>query len=255
MEKETGDKENKWTAPAIVLAGGLVTLAVFNVGVGTESVVMADHMRLALVDSVKIHEDFMCACCGKSIAECECGMAEERRETVDVLVAKGLSKRGVYKGMVKKYTEEILFNTALAAEIRQELVAEAPAIRSVISVEPKSIDVGVISMAKGEVEAVYMVRNVGKVVLEISGLETSCMCTTAFLRNKKEKSPLFGMHDNPKGWSTKLEAGEEMELVVSFDPNAHGPEAVGPVTRTITIFSDDMIDSAKKVQFEADVVK
>lgn len=261
MEKDTSDKKNAWTAPAIVLAGGLVALAVFNVNVKVEPeerrepVVAAGRARLASVDSVKMHGDFVCACCGKSIAECKCGMAEERRAAVDALVARGLSKREVYKEMVKKYTEEILFNTALAAEIKQELADEAPAVRSIISVEPKSVEAGVVSMAKGEVEAVYKVRNAGKAVLEIFGLETSCMCTTAWLRNKKEKSPVFGMHDNPTGWSMELGVGEEAELVVKFDPNAHGPEAVGPVTRTITIFSDDMIDAAKKVQFEAEVVK
>ena len=260
MKKETDGKENPWTAPAIVLAGGLVALAVFNVNAGAElarkePAAAAGQARLAQVDPVNMHGDFACACCGKSIAECTCGMAEERRAAVNTLAARGLSKREIYKEMIKKYSEEILFNTALAAEIKRELAAEAPADRSVISVEPKSIDAGLVSMAKGEVEAVYKVINAGKTGLEISGLETSCMCTTAFLRSKKEKSPVFGMHDNPTGWSMELKPGEEAELVVRFDPNAHGPEATGAVTRTVTIFSDDMIDSARKVQFEAEVVK
>lgn len=210
---------------------------------------------IARVNIEEMHKEFECACCGKNVGDCECGMATGIKTYLQGLAAGGLSKEGIYKEMVKKYTLDILFNEALAAEIKEELIAEAPVDRPILELEPVSIDVGEISMAKGEVEKVYQVKNTGQTNLIITGMESSCMCTSAILRNGGKESPVFGMHDNPTDWSTTISPGGKAELVVTFDPNAHGPDAVGPITRTVSVQSNDVIDSAKKVKFEGEVVK
>lgn len=209
----------------------------------------------ANIDATEVYENLICPCCGKSIAECKCGMAAERRAFVDGLAAAGKNEKGIYKEVFKKYGEEILANEVQAAEIKDELIAEAPANRPIISFEPENVDLGDVSMAKGEVETIYKLKNIGQSNLEISGMETSCMCTTAILRKGEEESPVFGMHDNPTDWSVTLKPGQEADLVVIFDPTAHGPEGTGAVTRTVTVFSNDPIDSFKKIQLEANVVK
>lgn len=219
--------------------------------------VVADEtpVLIAHVNAEEMYQEFECACCGKNVGDCECGMATGIKIYLEGLAAGGLNKKSIYKEMAKKYTLDILFNEALAAEIREELIAEAPADRPILELTPESIDVGEISMAKGEVERVYQVKNTGQTNLIIIGMESSCMCTSAILRNNGQESPVFGMHDNPTDWSTTIVPGGEAELVVTFDPNAHGPDAVGVITRTVSIQSNDVIDSAKKVKFEGEVVK
>ena len=219
-------------------------------GVSDESPILIAH-----VNADEMHEEFECACCGKNIGDCSCGMATGIKTYLQGLAAGGLDKKNIYKEMVKKYTVDILFNEALAAEIKGELIAEAPADRPILELAPASIDVGKISMAKGEVERVYRIKNAGLTDLIITGIESSCMCTSAILRNNGQDSPVFGMHDNPTDWSTTIAPGSEAELVVIFDPNAHGPDAVGVITRTVSVHSNDVIDAAKKVRFEGEVVK
>lgn len=206
------------------------------------------------LNPLEIYKKLVCACCGKSIADCTCGMAKERRAFVDEQVEKNLNEKGVYKEAIKKYGEEILFDTVLAAELKDELRSEAPKDRPIISFELESVDLGEISMARGNVETIFKMKNVGETNLELTSMESSCMCTTAILKNGEETSPVFGMHDNPTDWLTLLEPGEEANLVIIFDPNAHGPEGTGPITRTVTVFSNDPIDSLKKVQIEGEVV-
>lgn len=112
-----------------------------------------------------------------------------------------------------------------------------------IQVTPKVYDFGKVPASQGTVETTFEVKNVGVSNLILSGMETSCGCTKAKLKVKSEKSkviesPEFGMHGNPTDWSASLEPGETAELVVVFDPNFHQNTA-GPVTRTISIFSND----------------
>lgn len=242
-------------ALGMVLAVGFVLAQIARKEPVSSGSQVKNEPTLAAVDAQSIYQNLICSCCGKTIAECNCGMATERRGFVDGLVAAGKDEKGIYKEVFKKYGEEIIASETLAVEIKEELITEAPKDRPIILVEPESTDLGDVSMAKGNVQTTFKVKNQGGSNLELTGMETSCMCTTAFLRKEEEKSPVFGMHDNPTDWSTTLEPGQEADLVVIFDPVAHGPEGTGAVTRTVTVFSDDPIDSFKKVQLEANVVR
>ena len=129
---------------------------------------------------------------------------------------------------------------------------------SKIQVTPITHNFGKIPASEGAVEAVFEVKNVGALPLLISGMETSCGCTTAKLKSKDQESntvesPKFGMHNNPTDWSISIEPGITVELAVTFDPNFH-KNSFGPVTRTISIFSNDPGKSEEKVTILANVI-
>lgn len=121
-----------------------------------------------------------------------------------------------------------------------------------IQVTPLTHSFGKISSSDGVVEAHFKVKNVGVSSLVISGMETSCGCTTAILKNNNQESPIFGMHNNPTNWSTTVEPGMTSDLVVIFDPNYH-KDASGPITRTISIFSNDPGRKEEKIDIYANV--
>jgi hypothetical protein len=72
----------------------------------------------------------------------------------------------------------------------------------------------------GPVSQTFQVRNTGDGPLEISGVSTSCGCTTAEVG------------------SQRLAAGESTDLTVTYDPLAHDG-ATGDFIRLVYIRSDD----------------
>lgn len=117
-------------------------------------------------------------------------------------------------------------------------------------------DLGRIGIRDGVVETVFRVRNGASQPVHLAAIYTSCMCTTATLQFKDGTSAgPFGMpgHDLPTTVDRTLAPGESFEVHASFDPMAHGPDAVGPVRRGIAIHSDN--GSMLELDFTADVVK
>ena len=72
----------------------------------------------------------------------------------------------------------------------------------------------------GPVSHVFQVRNAGQERLEISGVSTSCGCTTAAVDN------------------ARLRPGETANLTVTYDPQAHGG-ATGDFLRVVYVRSND----------------
>lgn len=72
----------------------------------------------------------------------------------------------------------------------------------------------------GPVSQVFQVRNVGRGVLEITGVSTSCGCTSAEIGNRR------------------LRPGETTDLRVIYDPLAHDG-ATGQFMRLVYVRSDD----------------
>ena len=112
-------------------------------------------------------------------------------------------------------------------------------------------------MADGLVTHNFAIENSGDGSLKISGIKTSCMCTSAIFEYNGERSPKFGMHNNPAFWSKEIEPGQSADLEVTFDPNAHGPNATGPVTRVVFVFTNDggTNNQETKFIFSANVIK
>lgn len=108
-----------------------------------------------------------------------------------------------------------------------------------IKIDTFSYDFGEVAMSKGLAVHSFNIKNEGDGDLKIFNISTSCMCTTAVLKVAGKSSPEFGMHNSLAYWSKKLKPQETAELEVTFDPLAHGPEATGPITRRVTLYSDD----------------
>lgn len=111
-----------------------------------------------------------------------------------------------------------------------------------IVLELDKFDLGDVSMANGLATKKVKVTNTGDGNLKINRMQTSCMCTKVALNVDGRRSPEFGMPGHGGGssnWSQVIKPGESGELEIIFDPNAHGPDATGLITRTIDIFSND----------------
>src|SRR3989339_1528292 len=117
-----------------------------------------------------------------------------------------------------------------------------------IVIDSNRYDFGTISMADGLPRHTFTIKNEGTADLDISQISTSCMCTSAILSVDGQDSPKFGMHSNPTFWSQSIAPGQTATLEVIFDPLAHGPDAIGPITRGITGYSND--NGGKNVPFQ-----
>ena len=62
------------------------------------------------------------------------------------------------------------------------------------------------------------------------------------------------MFNNHPKWSETLEAGEEGSLLVSFNPNYHGPEGVGLQQKAIRITASDIHHPLAEIRLTATVI-
>lgn len=123
---------------------------------------------------------------------------------------------------------------------------------SVLTIAPETFDFGEISMAKGNAETKFTLKNDGDEPLKITEVSTSCMCTTAHIDDKH-----FGMAGMGGSNAADIEmpAKSSKEMIVTFDPNAHGPNAVGSITRVIDIRTNSKISPPKEIIIKGTVIK
>lgn len=204
-----------------------------------------------------IYSLFICPCCGKRLDPNNicCGGAKERIEHIDLLVSQGLSENDIILKMVQKFGMDSLADESQKEKVKAELIKNAPKGGPKIIIEPEVYDFGDVSQSKGITSAVLKIRNSGKADLVIDNMDTSCMCTSASVIYNGKEGPKFNMamHGNPKGWSVTIPPGDEAELKIYYDPNAH-KELRGPVTRTIKVFSNDPIEFEKTARIELNQV-
>ncbi|MBC8446977.1 MAG: DUF1573 domain-containing protein [Chloroflexi bacterium] len=239
-------RSNDPDAPEVTLT---IRVTVVEPGRGSEGPTASS------AEVAQLYKMFVCPCCGQDIGSCTCGMAEERRGFIDQHLAYGASTNQVHRAMFQAYGAGAFFYEGLAAQVRTELAETLPAERPVLVVEPLMADLGTIPIAGGPVRTTFVVRNRGQSDLTITGLQTSCACTTAVLETAHGTSPVFSANpsENAESWSATLAPGEDASLVVTFDPMAHGPEATGEIRRVISISSSDPLDSRLDVAFEVKV--
>lgn len=102
----------------------------------------------------------------------------------------------------------------------------------IMPMQDMDYDWGDINIKGGDVDHMFTFKNDGEEDLILKGATTSCMCTTAtFELPNGEFSPDFGMHGEK--WTYSVKPGEEFKMNVVFDPMAHGPNATGPIQRSI----------------------
>lgn len=126
-----------------------------------------------------------------------------------------------------------------------------------IEIDHASKDLGNINYNGGLVTQSFPVKNVGTKDLEIANMATSCMCTNAYFKDENGKSEEFGMKGmtNPSDWKGIIKPGETAEVVAVFDPQYHGPQGVGPISRTVSMETNDPDNPYVEFSFEGVVVK
>lgn len=110
--------------------------------------------------------------------------------------------------------------------------------KSALITSEKIYDFGTISMKNGDVTKEFTVTNSSAEDMFFPLLETSCMCTKAFMvgLDGTTKGP-FGMPGMGyvPSLNETIKAGESRVIRVVYDPNAHGPAGVGQINRFVTL--------------------
>lgn len=128
--------------------------------------------------------------------------------------------------------------------------------KGLLSVATPVYAFGQVSVAEGTAAGQVALTNRGEGPLTITRLESSCGCTSASITAGGEEGPVFGMSHGKNsypGWSTVIPPGGEAVLNVYYNPRVH-PELRGPVTRVVTIYSDDPLRPVHEVRISADQV-
>jgi hypothetical protein len=198
---------------------------------------------------------FICSCCSKPVGECVCGMAKESRDFINKLSFQGMNKNEIINTYVRKYGIESVRNSELREKVQKNIIKNAPEDRPRISFDKQRYNFGDVSQRNGVVYVDFIIKNNGSKDLIINNMDSSCMCTTAKLIVDGRESPEFGMsmHGNPRGWYDTIPPGKTAILRVFYDPNKH-KDLKGPVTRFITIFSNDPINFQTKIRIDLNQV-
>jgi len=117
-----------------------------------------------------------------------------------------------------------------------------------LTISQNNQELGDIPMSKGKVEITYTLQNTGTEPVVLWNATTSCMCTQAYLviNQKGKKSEQITMNA-PRDMKQVVKPWENMTLIAIFDPNAHGPDATWPITRSVYIETNST--SAPKLSF------
>lgn len=111
-----------------------------------------------------------------------------------------------------------------------------------------------IDIYDGIVSKTFQIENTGSNPLKLYDVNTSCMCTTAQIITSTQTSKKFGMHEKNSS-VFEVQPGETAELLVEFDPLFHGPSGVGPISRNVTIKTNDADQPVLSFRLTANVVK
>jgi len=123
-----------------------------------------------------------------------------------------------------------------------------------VSVDSSKYDWGTIDYDKGIVSKNFEIKNTSNAALKLYNVKTSCMCTTAQLKTSDITSKKFQMHESSSD-VIEVKPGDTAQLIVEFDPAFHGPSGVGPITRTITMSTNDSKNSTLTFNLTGNVVK
>lgn len=127
---------------------------------------------------------------------------------------------------------------------------------SPLAAEVATRDLGTVGITDGLVEIAFRVSNRTDEPVQLAAVYTSCMCTEATLEFEDGTTAgPFGMpgHELPVTLDRTLAAGEAFDVRATFDPMAHGPDAVGPMKRAIALHSGN--GSMLQLDFTVNVVK
>ncbi len=120
-----------------------------------------------------------------------------------------------------------------------------------------SFDFKDVKYSGGNAKHGFKIKNAGTKDLTIANMSTSCMCTKVYLQAGNIKSPEFGMKgmSGDSSWKGVVKPGGEAKIVADFDPTAHGPQGVGPISRIVSFETNDPDHPYVEFTFSGVVVK
>lgn len=135
----------------------------------------------------------------------------------------------------------------------------APVVDGELTVSESSWELGDVRMSDGMNTKSVSLTNETSTPVTLTKLETSCMCTTAqIVHADGSESGLKGMPGHSGGsaiLSETIQPGETATLLVNFDPNAHGPEATGAITRNVMMMTNSQAQPEINLTFSGNVIK
>lgn len=243
-----------WQAATLL---GLIILLASPLNTGIQNLGMKHQVEVPsivqVVEASELYDMFTCPCCGTPLNKEEpcCGSMSQMIDFIDQKVSNGANKETIVLATAQEFGLERLTNESDRVALREQLLANAPQDAAKISTSETKKDLGVVSQSKGTTTTDFFIKNEGKSDLVIDKLSSSCGCTSASLIYQSQESLRFYMaghgFDEPnENWQVAIAPGDEAIVRVYYDPTVH-PDLVGPVTRTISIHSNDPIDFETKL--------
>jgi hypothetical protein len=216
---------------------------------------------VATVEAKEIYPMFTCPCCGNPLNKEKpcCGSATQMIDFIDQKVSTGASKDDVILATAQEFGLERLADESERNALREKLLANAPKDAPKISAVEVKNDLGTVSIKKGTVTTEFVIKNEGKSDLIIDKLSSSCGCTSASLVYQGTEGPRFymaghGQESPDANWKVAIAPGGEAQVKVYYDPTVH-PDLTGPVTRTVSVHSNDPVDFETKLTITLDQEK
>lgn len=213
------------------------------------------------VKAEEIYSMFTCPCCGKILNKEEicCGSMSQMIDFIDQKIDTGATKDLVILATAQEFGLDRLANQSDQDKLRQSLIANAPSNAPKLAVAENKIDMGKVSQRDGIATTEFVIKNEGKSNLIIDKLSSSCGCTSGSVVYQGEEGPKFSMpgHGNKEpdpAWQVAIAPGDEAKVKVYYDPSVH-PDLTGPVTRTVSIISNDPVDFEAKLTINLEQVK
>ena len=144
----------------------------------------------------------------------------------------------------------VVIGGGIALGVSGILSKDAPTVaNSVLTATETDYDFGTIQMYDGKVSKVFTLKNNGDETVKLTDIRTSCMCTEVIVDDAA-----YGMH-GPYVSSAVIKPGEEKQVDVIFDPAAHGPEGVGPITRVVSFKTNSTATPQLDLKISGNVVR
>jgi len=132
---------------------------------------------------------------------------------------------------------------------KQTVEVQETVSTSVLSADREIHDFGEIDIFSGLVTTTFALTNEGSEPITVKEGTTSCGCTNAELEGIS-----FGMHEKMNK-EFVIPAGETKDLIVLYDPLAHGPSGTGLAQRSVFLKTNSSVTPELEVRIKAMVTK
>ncbi len=197
------------------------------------------------VEAKEIYSMFTCPCCGQLLNKEKpcCGSMTQMIDFIDQKVSTGASKDEVILATAQEFGVDRLADEAMRSALREQLLARAPQDAPKISTSEVKRDLGTVRLSQGIVTTDFTIKNSGKSDLIVDKLSSSCGCTSGSLVYRGKEGPRFYMAGHGQAapdpsWQVAIAPGDEATV---------HPDLTGPVTREVSIHTNDPVDFETKL--------